>query len=287
MPCELCQDSQWVSENVDGVARVKRCACWRQSIAEHQLAHARVPRRYQHCELGNFEQMVDSLREAHRRATTFVEKFPAVDSLLLRGRHGVGKTHLAVAMLKEVIRTKGARGYFYETRELLKMVRDTFAASGESEMDVLRPVLDADLLVLDDLGAEKTSEWVQETLGLVVNTRYSERRPTIFTTNLEDSADTTNPNSMYLQLGARTRSRLKEMCMPWVEMDGPDVREVGTHPTPADIARYTQESPAADRPDRPGRPGGFPSRAKGTARASLRGTGTADLNWSGGKGGSG
>lgn len=282
MPCELCQDSQWVSETVDGVARVKRCGCWRHSMAEHQLTHARIPRRYQHCELRNFEQMVDSLREAHRRAAAFVDKFPAVDSLLLRGRHGVGKTHLAVAMLKEIITSKGARGYFYETRELLKLVRDTFATSGESEMDVLRPVLDADLLVLDDLGAEKTSEWVQETLGLVVNTRYSERRPTVFTTNLEDSVDTTNPNSMYLQLGARTRSRLKEMCT-WVEMDGPDVREVGTHPTPADIARYNQQSPAADGPGR----GGFPSRTKGMARASLRGKGTADLNWSGGKGGSG
>ena len=109
MPCELCQDSQWVTEPVDGVDRAKRCACWRHSMAEHQLTHARIPRRYQHCELRNFEQMVDSLREAHRRATTFVEKFPAVDSLLLRGRHGVGKTHLAVAMLKEIVTTKGAR----------------------------------------------------------------------------------------------------------------------------------------------------------------------------------
>lgn len=284
MPCELCQDSQWVSEVIEGVSRVRRCACWRQSIAEHQLTHARIPRRYQHCELRNFEQTVDSLREAHRRARAFVEAFPAVDKgVLLRGRHGVGKTHLAVAMLKEIITSKGARGYFYETRELLKLVRDTFATAGESEMDVLRPVLDADLLVLDDLGAEKTSEWVQETLGLVVNTRYSERRPTIFTTNLDDSADTTNPNSMYVQLGARTRSRLFEMCH-WVDMEGPDVREVGgPNYTPADLARYDKQSPVSDGNRRHG---GFPDRAKGTARASLRGKGTADLNWSGGKGGS-
>ena len=130
MPCEFCQDSQWVAEVIDGVSRVKRCACWRQSIADHQLAQARIPKRYQHCELRNFEQSVDSLREAHRRARAFVDAFPAVDKgLLLRGRHGVGKTHLAVAMLKEIITTKGARGYFYETRELLKMVRDTFATA--------------------------------------------------------------------------------------------------------------------------------------------------------------
>ena len=199
MPCETCHDSFWVVERIDGVDRVRRCDCWRATIAEQQLAHARIPRRYAHCELSNFEYSVDSLREAHRRARGFVEAFPAVDKgLLLRGRHGVGKTHLAVAMLKDVIRTKGARGYFYETRELLKLVRDTYAGGDATEMDVLRPVLDADLLVLDDLGAEKTSEWVQETLGLVVNTRYSERRPTIFTTNLEDSADSTSPISMYL-----------------------------------------------------------------------------------------
>jgi acyl-CoA synthetase (AMP-forming)/AMP-acid ligase II len=156
MPCDVCHDSYWVSETVDGVERVRRCDCWRAAIVEHQLAHARIPRRYMHCELANFEQTVDSLREAHRRARAFVEAFPAVDKgLLLRGRHGVGKTHLAVAMLKEIVRSKGARGYFYETRELLKLVRDTYATSGdESEMDVLRPVLEADILVLDDLGRE-------------------------------------------------------------------------------------------------------------------------------------
>ena len=60
-------------------------------------------------------------------------------------------------------------------------------------MDVLRPVMEADLLVLDDLGAEKTSDWVEETLSLIVNTRYSERRPTIFTSNYEDNPDNTRP----------------------------------------------------------------------------------------------
>ncbi|MBP7778743.1 MAG: ATP-binding protein [Acidobacteria bacterium] len=285
MACEQCHGSYWVTEIVDGVDRVRRCDCWRQSLGEHQLANARIPRRYQHCQLSNFEQTVDSLREAHRRARAFVDAFPAVDKgLLLRGRHGVGKTHLAVAMLREIMTTKGARGYFYETRELLKLVRDTFAGPGESELDVLRPVLEADILVLDDLGAEKTSEWVQETLGLVVNTRYSERRPTIFTTNLDDSADTTNPNSMYVQLGARTRSRLFEMCH-WVDMEGPDVREVGSpNPTPADIARYNQQSPLSDKNRRSG---GVADRPKGMARASLRPRGNADVAWSGGKGGSG
>jgi DNA replication protein DnaC len=275
-----------VSEVIDGVARARRCDCWRQAVVEHQLAQARIPRRYQHCELSNFEQAVDSLREAHRRARAFIDAFPAVDrGLLLHGRHGVGKTHLAVAVLKEIVRAKGGRGYFYETRELLKLVRDTYASSGDTtEMEVLRPVLDADILVLDDLGAEKTSEWVQETLGLVVNTRYSERRPTIFTTNLDDSADSGDVNSMLVRVGARIRSRLFEMCH-WVHMDGFDIREVGSaNPTPADIARYNERSPLSDRNQRSA---GFPDKPRGMARASLKSRGTSDVNWSGGKGGSG
>jgi IstB-like ATP binding protein len=146
MPCETCHDSQWVIERIDGVERARRCDCWRATLAEQQLAQARIPRGYLHCELGNFEQSTDSLRDAHRRARAFIEAFPVPDKgLLLHGRHGVGKTHLAVAILKDVIRVKGGRGFFYETRDLLKLVRDTYAGGDATEMEVLRPVLDADL----------------------------------------------------------------------------------------------------------------------------------------------
>jgi DNA replication protein DnaC len=284
MACEHCFGSTWVVDVVDGVERVRRCDCWRATLVEQQLGHARIPKRYQHCELSNFETSADSLREAHRRARAFVEAFPVVDrGLLLHGRHGVGKTHLAVAILKGVVR-KGGRAYFYETRELLKLVRDTYATSGETtEMDVLRPVLEADLLVLDDLGAEKTSEWVQETLGLVVNTRYSEGRPTIFTTNLEDTPDSSDVNSMLVRLGARIRSRLFEMCH-WVHLDAVDVREIGSpNPTPADLARFNQRSPLSDKNRGAD---GLPDRPKSMARASLKPRGHADVAWSGGKGGS-
>ena len=187
MVCEICDGTGWKTVEQDGVARVTRCDCWMAVANERAIANARIQRRYAHCELANFEQHYDSLREAYRKALRFVEQFPAVDKgLLLIGAHGVGKTHLAVAVLKAVIRNKGIQGYFYETGELLKLVRDTYA-SDTNEMDVLRPVLEADLLVLDDLGVEKTSEWVQETLGHVINIRYSERRPTVFTTNLVES----------------------------------------------------------------------------------------------------
>ncbi len=283
MACPICNDTRWKSVITDGHEAVVRCDCWRAAMAERLMGEARIPHRYGRCELSTFDHDMDSQREAYRRATAFVDAFPVVDKgLLLYGPHGVGKTHLAVGILKAAIRSKGARGYFFETRELLKLVRDTYNRSvDETEMDVLAPVLKADLLVLDDLGAERTSEWVQETLGLVVNTRYNERRPTIFTSNLVDSPDNTDPRSFIFQLGARTRSRLAEMC-DWVEMQGVDVREVGPHASPDSIQRWQKESPAS--PDNLRRTSGLPPKSKNMARARLR-EGAAELSWPGGRAG--
>ena len=284
--CELCDDTSWKTVTTDGVARVTRCDCWHQRLYDSLLKNARIPRRYAHCELTNFETHTDSQRTAHRKAMRLVEQFPVVDrGVLFFGDAGVGKTHLAVALMKEAIRRKGARAVFYETRELLKLVRDTYNNSVDAtELAVLTPVLEADLLVLDDLGSEKKSEWVEETLGLVINTRYSERRVTVFTTNLRDT-DNTEPASFAFHLGLRTRSRLKEMC-DWIEIDGVDTREVGPQPTHDDIMRWQQHSPGS--PKNRGR-APLPARSQGQVRAQMRPRekdGKADLKWPGGRAGS-
>jgi DNA replication protein DnaC len=288
--CDVCDDTTWKTITVDGASRVTRCDCWHQRLYESLLKSARVPRRYAHCELTNFETHTDSQRTAHRMATALVERFPVVEKgLLFHGEAGVGKTHLAVALMKEMIRRKGARAVFYETRELLKLVRDTYNTSVDAtELEVLKPVLEAELLVLDDLGAEKKSEWVDETLGLVVNTRYSERRVTVFTTNLNDTTNT-EPNTFAFQLGLRTRSRLLEMC-DWVHIEGHDTREVGPHPSSDDIEAWDKRSPAS--PKNRGRSEGraeLPARALGQAKAQLKERyreGKVDLKWPGGRAGS-
>ncbi len=104
--------------------------------------------------------------------------------LLLTGSIGVGKTHLAVGILQALVAERGATGLFYDYRDLLKQVQNSYNAQvRETELEVLRPVFEAEVLVLDELGASKPTDWVWDTVAHILNTRYNDRRTTIITTN--------------------------------------------------------------------------------------------------------
>src|SRR6476659_7819377 len=188
--CRQCGGSGWKSAEGN---RVVRCDCRLKQRSESLLAAARIPKRYEHCELANFE--FDGphahLLKARMAACKFVEEYhPAHDltGLLFIGSIGVGKTHLAVGIIRELVTSKGIPCLFYDYRELLKQIQNSYNASvNATELEVLRPVFEAEVLVLDELGAVKPTEWVWDTVSLILNTRYNDNRTTIITTNFEDS----------------------------------------------------------------------------------------------------
>ena len=157
------------------------------------MAAARIPRRYEHCELSNFEfdGPYRSLAPARMAACKFVEEYPIDKTgLLIIGTIGVGKTHLAVGMIKELILGKGIACLFYDYRELLKQIQNSYNDSVKTtELDVLRPVFETEVLVLDELGAVRPTEWVWDTVSLILNTRYNDNRTTIITTNYPNLAE--------------------------------------------------------------------------------------------------
>jgi DNA replication protein DnaC len=142
--------------------------------------------------------------------------------LLLSGPVGVGKTHLAVSIIKGLTE-RGFSCLFYEFGSLLKEIQDSYNARTQtSELSVLAPILRSKILVLDELGASKPTDWVRDTMAHIINTRYNEKKHTIFTTNYSDERRG-NEETLEDRIGVRLRSRLFEMCKT-VEITGEDHR---------------------------------------------------------------
>ena len=228
------------------------CDCVEGERTARALERASIPRRYEHCDFENFDTGLyesepqaaawnRSLEQAKLVVEAFAREFPAGSDagLLLMGPCGVGKTHLAVAALKQLV----ARGHpclFYDYRELLKEIQASYNPESQStEMGVLQPVLTTEVLLLDDVGASKPSAWALETVGHILNTRYNEKRITLLTTNYLDTSaagdaepvrlpsgeklSAAREDSLGERVGQRIRSRLYEMCRT-VEVVAPDFR---------------------------------------------------------------
>lgn len=223
----------------------RACECQEMQREERRLAAAHIPERYRHYSLDGYETAFrgadPSLGRAHLIARKFVEAYPvdtAGKGLLFTGSIGVGKTHLAVGVLRRLVQERGTRGLFCDYRELLKKIQNSYNPQvNTTEVELLKPVFAAEVLVLDDLGAQKPTDWAWDTVALILNTRYNDKQSTIITTNYVDEPPgaglridkegkrpASSEDTLGDRIGERMRSRLAEMCIR-VEMKGEDLRQ--------------------------------------------------------------
>ncbi len=212
---ESCHDNglRWsVSmEDVNGrqvfVVRVGKCRprqeAERQRTAEILVTTSRIPEGMKRCTFETFVTagMDPAVRTAKGLAMACVEDG---SSLVLGGGTGVGKTHLAIAMVQELV-SRGKCAVFVPTVDLLDEIRAGYD-SGKAEQ-IQRGAREADCLVLDDLGAQRTTDWVGERLFSLVDDRYRNGRQTVITTNAAGMKELSEGLG---DRGARITSRLSE-----------------------------------------------------------------------------
>jgi len=234
--CEKCRGTGWLLEDGGKGPVARRCTCFRDRQAQILFEQANIPKRYRNCTFKSFEVHNDSHKDALAIAKKFVKNFPAQEvGLLFIGPCGVGKTHLSVAVIQELIEKKGSPCIFYDFRDLIREIQGTFSQdSGLTESDVLTPVFQSEVLVLDELGAKRTTAWVEETIFYIINHRYNHKKTTIFTSNYPDTeAEEDHREAFYKKggenlvdrIGIRLRSRVYEMCKV-IDMWGDDYRKV-------------------------------------------------------------
>ena len=236
--CLKCGGSGWIIVERDGISGAERCECALEGRPQRVEDKSGIPPIYLNATLENFVLPGDNpvarsgLGSVLLQVKNFVREFPTGErpGLLLVGEPGSGKTHLAIAAFRALI-ARGFDGLFFDYQTLLDRIRSGYhPASGASDREAYRAALDADILVLDDLGAHRVTEWVEDTVTSIITHRCNNRKPLIATSNLPDNeaiqeykvgATVVNRKTLGEVLGARARSRLHEMCrvirMPAVE----------------------------------------------------------------------
>lgn len=201
--CEKCEYSGYIF-NENGAAP---CECRLKAITYAHLMASKIPPKYMKKTFESFKAGKKEMKENKQAAQEFAENFkPGCRGMMFTGDIGTGKTHLSIAVLKTIIE-RGYTGYFANVIRLLDNIKATYGTnSKEDEINVMFGPFNSDLLILDDLGAEKTSGWVMEKMYALINHRYEHDKTILVTTNMSF-------DELGKQISPKTASRLREMCI--------------------------------------------------------------------------
>lgn len=187
--------------------------------AQRLLKESNLGERFQSRTFDTFK-VTPQNKEAHRDAKAFVENFRKPETkgrgMILAGDVGTGKTHLTAAIVNDLV-GNGVDCIFGNITSLLGRLKNSYTGEGDNESEIMNKYCNCALLVIDDLGKEKTTEWVQEKLYAIINHRYEHYKKTIITTN-------DNFRTLEGKLGEAVVSRLIEMCDGY-KLEGSDYRK--------------------------------------------------------------